>query len=215
MRYIININMFCSLKKYLVTDDFRNPEYECEVNFQEIEAKVTHDQYRQIMKLVQAFLAYQAQWKTVQQANELQNYKLKSAREILNMMRAKKYAHQGDESQYTTKYVRSYLTWVFRSIRERYIMKKFVSIVIQRPITFENIKAVPELKRIIHKMDESKIKQWLQLAMRFKADYEREAPRVKIDKKEYLNIKLEATLHQAQRGLFRNTGQQELGLSEQ
>jgi hypothetical protein len=66
------------------------------VNFQEIEAKITHDQYSQIMQLVQSFLAYQAHWKTVQQANELQNYKLKSAREILNMMRAKKYAHQGD-----------------------------------------------------------------------------------------------------------------------
>jgi len=69
------------------------------------------------MQLVQSSLAYQAQWKTIQQINELQNYKLKSAREILSMMKAKRYAHQGDESQYTTKYVRWYLTWVFRSVR--------------------------------------------------------------------------------------------------
>lgn len=96
LRYIININMFCSLKKYLASEDLSSPEYECEVKFQQIEAKVTHDQYSQIMKLVQSFLAYQVQWKTVHQFSELQNYKLKSAREVLNMMRAKKYAYQGD-----------------------------------------------------------------------------------------------------------------------
>jgi hypothetical protein len=49
-----------------------------------------------MIQLVQSFLAYQAQWKTIQQMNELQNYKLKSGREILNMMRAKRYTHQGD-----------------------------------------------------------------------------------------------------------------------
>jgi hypothetical protein len=36
LRYIININMFCSLKKYLNAEDLHNPEYECEVNFHEI-----------------------------------------------------------------------------------------------------------------------------------------------------------------------------------
>ena len=61
-------------------------------------------------------------------------------------------------------------------------MKKFVSLVIRKPITYENIKSNRELKRIIHKIDADKIKRWLQLAMRFKADYEREVSRVKIDK---------------------------------
>jgi len=50
-------------------------------------------------------------------------------------------------------------------------MKKFVSLVIQKPITYENIRSVPALRRIIHKMEGNKIKQWLQLALRFKVDY--------------------------------------------
>jgi hypothetical protein len=116
------------------------------------------------------------------------------------MMRAKKYAHQGDETQYTTKYLRSYLSWVFRSVRERFIMKKFISLVIRKPITYENIINNSELRRIIFKTESEKIKQWLQIALKFKTDYEREAPKIKIDKEVYLNIKLEATLIQAHRG---------------
>lgn len=172
LRYLININMSCSMKKYLAVDDYQYPEYSCEVNFHEIECKVTHDQYSQIIQLVQSFLAYQAQWKTIQQMAELQNYKLKSGREILNMMRAKRYTHQGDESQYTSKYVQSYLSWVFRSVRERYIMRKFIVLVMRKPITFDNIMKSPPLRRIIGKTEGERIKQWLFIAMRFKIDYE-------------------------------------------
>lgn len=88
-------------------------------------------------------------------------------------------------------------------------MKKFVSLVIQKPITYENIRSSPELRRIIHKTESDKIKQWLKIALRFKADFEREAPKIRIDRAEYLNIKLEATLHQASRGNDRKSQREE------
>jgi|JI6StandDraft_1071083.scaffolds.fasta_scaffold02780_18 hypothetical protein len=87
-------------------------------------------------------------------------------------------------------------------------MKKFVSLVIQKPITYENIKAVPALRRIIHKIDGDKIKQWLQIALQFKADFEREIPKLKIDRNQYLNIKLEATLFHAYRNADRKSADQ-------
>lgn len=60
----------------------------------------------------------------------MQNFKLKSASEILEMLRQKKFSHKGDETQYTTKYVRSYLAYIFKIAQEQIIMKKFMRLVL-------------------------------------------------------------------------------------
>lgn len=79
-------------------------------------------------------------------------------------------------------------------------MKKFILLAIQKPITFENIMKSGELRRIIGKTEGERIKQWLQIALRFKIDYESEIAKVNIDRQEYLHLKLEGTLHQAYKG---------------
>jgi hypothetical protein len=138
--YVLTISLKTHLLKYIKALEGLNKEdkgkedsdgkylFECDVNLNKIESRVTHEQYEDILDLISGFSEFQRKYQA--KANELHfiNYREKRAKEIADLLQKKKNKQNlgKKEQELLSTACRKYLVWVWKATSEELRKRKFI-----------------------------------------------------------------------------------------
>lgn len=91
LNLIMSISVRTQLNKYIVekNKDIRIPLFDCKIDFNIIQFKITHHQYNDIIQVVNYFLWYQNLWSQYTSLIQLHPVKTRGSQEISNFLNKK------------------------------------------------------------------------------------------------------------------------------